>query len=362
MQAEIGMRAGESNPMTSQIDVVIPAFNEATCLEANVRQIVDTLSMCLPKYRLRFILVDDGSIDGTSEAMQRLRTADSRIQVLRFTRNFGKEAALSAGLQVSDAPVVVTMDSDLQHPPQFVKPMVEAWEKGALVVEAVKRARQKEGVISRVSAEGFYTMFERFSGMELRGATDFKLLDRKVVSVYRTLSETRKFYRGLVRWSGFPTVQLEFDVPPRAGGESRWSTWRLFGYAWNNLCSFSSLPLRLIGILGIGAIAVSSILLVITLVRYVLGEAVTGFTTVIFLLVLFSGVQLICLGILGAFVGRMYDELKRRPEFLVYEASGGIEQRFVVHKPSGVASSATQQPDVETKQIIAQSMNEESSP
>jgi dolichol-phosphate mannosyltransferase len=267
------------------------------------------------------ILVDDGSEDGTFEAIRRVIARDARVAALRLTRNFGKEAAIEAGLAYSSGDAVIVMDSDLQHPPELLARFVEEWRRGALVVEGVKRARGEESWASRTYARLFYGLFGAFSRLRIENHTDFKLLDRSIVDLYLRLPERRKFFRGLVPWMGHAAVRVPFDVPRRGAGTSRWPRWRLLHYAWDNICSFSGVPLRVIGVLGTFAIAMALLMLAISIVQYLRGTAATGFTTVIFLIVFLSGIQLIAVGVLGSFVGRIYDELKQRPAFVVAETA-----------------------------------------
>lgn len=308
--------------MHIEIDVVIPVYNEAAGLEPNIEAILQVVKMTPFGARTRLILVDDGSSDTTFGAIRQLQKHHRNIAALRFTRNFGKEAAIEAGLAHSNGDAVIVMDSDLQHPPDMLSRFVEEWRCGALVVEGIKSTRGSESWASRLFARAFYWLFGRFTDLRIDNHTDFKLLDRSIVDLYLRLPERRKFFRGLVPWMGHAAVRIPFDVPDRQTGRSAWSRLRLIRYAWDNICSFSGMPLHLLGLLGIAAISVSLVVFAIAAVQYMLGTAATGFTTVIFLLVFLSGIQLIAFGILGSFVARIYDELKRRPSFLISENPG----------------------------------------
>jgi len=307
--------------MQLEIDIVIPVYNEAEGIEANVGSILRALTAATID-RVRLILVDDGSTDTTFEAIQRLLAQNENVAALRFTRNFGKEAAIEAGLAHSTGDAVIVMDSDLQHPPELLPRFIEEWRRGALVVEGVKRARGTESLGARWSARSFYWIFGRLANLRIDNHTDFKLLDRRIVDLYLRLPERRKFFRGLVPWMGHTVVRIPFDVPDRASGRSGWPRFRLVRYAWDNICSFSGMPLHLLGLLGTAAIVVALAILAITFVQFLRGTAATGFTTVIFLIVFLSGIQLIAFGILGGFVARIYDELKHRPSFLIADARG----------------------------------------
>jgi dolichol-phosphate mannosyltransferase len=301
------------------IDIVIPVYNEALGIEAHIAEILRVIDREPLLAGARLILVDDGSEDATFDAIRRLIAGDARVAALRLTRNFGKEAAIEAGLVSSTGDAVIVMDSDLQHPPELLARFVDEWRRGALIVEGVKRERGEESWTSRTFAQLFYRLFGALSQLRIENHTDFKLLDRRIVDLYLRLPERRKFFRGLVPWMGHAAVRIPFDVPQRGAGASRWPRLRLLHYAWDNICSFSSVPLRIVGLLGTLAISVALILLAISVVQYLRGTAATGFTTVIFLIVFLSGIQLLAVGVLGSFVARIHDELKRRPSFVVAE-------------------------------------------
>jgi dolichol-phosphate mannosyltransferase len=219
--------------MQPDIDIVIPVYNEAVGIEAHVEAILRALVPLREEATIRLILVDDGSGDATFAAIERLARQHDGIAALRFTRNFGKEAAIEAGLAYSEGHAVVVMDSDLQHPPELVLRFVEEWRRGALVVEAVKHSRGREGRLSAYTARLFYWLFGRLTDLRIDNHTDFKLLDRRVVDLYLRLPERGKFFRGLVPWLGYAAVKIPFDVPERGAGRSAWSRFRLLHYAWN---------------------------------------------------------------------------------------------------------------------------------
>jgi len=314
--------------MDFEIDVVIPVYNEAGGIEASVHSILRAIGTVTPSASVRLILIDDGSTDASFEAIQRLVDKHENVAALRFTRNFGKEAAIEAGMMQSAGKAVIVMDSDLQHPPELLPRFIDEWRRGALVVEGVKRERGSESLGAKWSARLFYWIFGRLANLRIDNHTDFKLLDRRIVDLYLRLPERRKFFRGLVPWMGHAAVQIPFDVPDRIAGRSGWPRLQLIRYAWNNICSFSGMPLHLLGLLGTAAIVVALAILAISLVQYLRGTAATGFTTVIFLIVFLSGIQLIAFGILGGFVARVYDELKRRPSFLIADARGFDRERY----------------------------------
>ena len=227
------------------LSVVIPAHNEAAGIAHAVEVIATALSSCGMK--LEIIVVDDGSRDETFECVRNLSRKDPRIKGLRFTRNFGKEAALLAGLRFARGEAVVTIDSDLQHPPALIPRMIEEWRKGAMVVDAVKRSRDTDRMFTRLRAKVFNALLSRLGGINLQHSSDFKLLDRRVVdAIARELPERQRFYRGLADWVGYRHTGLPFDVEARADGQGKWTFWRLMELATTAAVSFTSAPLRIV--------------------------------------------------------------------------------------------------------------------
>lgn len=302
--------------------LVVPVYNEAALVGQSLPRILAAArAAAQPGLAVHLLAVDDGSSDGTRGALGQLKAGDDAIGFIGFTRNFGKEAAIHAGLRQSvdrlAADVVVVIDADLQHPPELMGDMLRHWRAGAPVVEAVKRARGDESLARRLAARVFYGAFTRLSGMALDQDTDFKLLDRGVAQAVLRLDERVRFFRGIVRWLGYPSVRLDFDVADRAGGQTRWGLWSLARYAWRNLTAFSSAPLGLVTGLGAFGLAVGLVLAVKAIIDKVQGQALTGFSTVILLQVIFGSLILLALGIIGNYVARIYDELKQRPHYVV---------------------------------------------
>jgi polyisoprenyl-phosphate glycosyltransferase len=308
--------------------LVIPVFNEDEVVYVNLQAIVAAAAVIEPEYSLRMLIVDDGSTDGTSQELVRFCAGEKRARWIGFTRNFGKEAAIHAGLDHADADAVIVMDSDLQHPPELIPQMLALWKKGLPVVEGWKSGRGKESFASRVFAAAFYALFGYFSGLDLRGQSDFKLLDRSVVEEYRRLSERRRFFRGLVQWMNYPSARLPFVVPPRATGQTSWGRLRLLRYALDNLTSFSALPLQLVSWMGVLTLAVGFVIGGISLYKKWAGIALDGFTTVILMIVFASGMLMISLGIIGHYLARIYEELKLRPHYVLKGTFPGWEERL----------------------------------
>ncbi len=311
-----GATAGTNDATgTEPLSLVIPLYREAAHLDATLPQIVAVLESLGRPWEL--VLVDDGSPDDTWGAIERQCAAHPGIRGLRLSRNFGKEAALAAGLEHARGNPVVLMDGDLQHPPALLPQMLQAWEQGAEVVEAVKVYHGHHP--GRRRANLFYRLFGALTGHDLQGASDFKLMDRRVLEAWRSLGEHNLFFRGMHAWLGFRRVQLPFEVPERAGGHSGWSLWALLKLAITAVTSFSSAPLQLISLAG-GAFALFAVVLGLqTLYEKMSGHALDGFTTVILLLLVIGSVTMLGLGIIGTYIARIYDEVKARPRYIVAE-------------------------------------------
>ncbi len=305
------------------LSVVVPVHNEEPVLPKLFQELQETLDGLRLPYEVVF--VDDGSTDDSWGVITSFSIkGGGSIRGIRFTRNFGKEAAICAGLRASRGDAVVVMDADLQHPPRLIPEMVRAWrELGTPVVEAVKERRQEEDIKRRIGANLFYRLFERTSGIDIRSATDFKLLDRKVVDAYLGLSERLRFFRGLTAWIGFPSTRIPFVPPQRSGGDSQWSLKKLVGFAVNSIISFSSSPLRIVTYLGVLTLTGSFLLGMQTLMVKLKGSAVPGFTTVILVQLILGSVLMIALGLIGEYLARVYEEVKARPLYVVEEWIGG---------------------------------------
>lgn len=300
------------------VSLVIPLYREGAHLADTLGQIVAVLDGLGQPHEL--VLVDDGSPDDTWPAIQRFAAGHPAVRALRLSRNFGKEAALAAGLQQARGNPVVVMDGDLQHPPELLPRMLAAWREGAEVVEAVKQDAGAEGAAHGLRARLFNRVFSTLSGFDLQGASDFKLMDRRVLEAWRQLGERNLFFRGMHAWLGFRRVQLPFVVPPRAGGASGWSLLALLRLATTAVTSFSSAPLQLISMLGFAFAAFALVLGAQTLYQKLTGAAIEGFTTVILLLLVIGSAVMIGLGIIGSYIARIYDEVKARPRFVIAES------------------------------------------
>jgi dolichol-phosphate mannosyltransferase len=304
-----------------ELSVVIPAFNE----EGNIRKIAGILSSLLTAEKIEYelIFIDDGSSDMTWREISLLVNEEPGIKGVRFSRNFGKEGAIFAGLRRAGGKAAVIIDCDLQHPPELILQMYKSWKNdGCEVVEAVKRTRGREGVFYKMFAVMFYRAMKSAQGIDLNRASDFKLLDRKVIDTLLEMPERLTFFRALSSWVGFNRTQIEFDVQKREVGKTKWSFRKLIKFALANLTSFTYIPMQFVTLSGFIFFIFACILGVDTLVNYFMGKSAEGFSTVI-LLILFTGSLIMMgLGILGYYISKIYEEIKFRPRYIITQESG----------------------------------------
>ena len=318
MDSGSGVGDGREEIMTTPaLSVIIPAYNEAECLERSLQRVRAVMPDSGQSFEL--IVVDDGSVDETWQALAACRATMPELKGFRLSRNFGKENALCAGLDAAAGRGVLLLDADMQHPPELIPQMIEAWKNGAEVVEAVKRARGRESFFSRLTAKLFCRLMGNMTDFDLYGASDFKLLDRKAVDAWKSMGERNVFFRGMSAWVGFARVQIPFDVSERAGGSSKWSKRQLFGLALKALTAFSMVPLRVVSMAGLLFLLFAVALGAQTLYQYFSGQAVTGFATVILLLLIVSSLVMLALGVIGEYIARIYEEVKQRPRYIVSE-------------------------------------------
>lgn len=307
----------------SLLSVVLPSYNE----EQNISNTVSVLSGLLEGAGIDYelVFISDGSRDNTYQEIQKAAKENPRIKGAEFSRNFGKEASIFAGLQIALGDAVVVMDCDLQHPPEVILQMWKLWQEGYEVVEGIKSSRGKEGLAHKLSAGLFYRIMSGLIKIDMNASSDFKLLDRKVVDVLTALPERNTFFRALSFWAGFRATSVKYEVQERKFGTSRWSTWSLMKYAIRNVTSFSTFPLQLVTVMGVVSILFSIILAIQTLVRFLTGTAVEGFTTVILLVLIIGGFIMISLGIIGHYIARIYEEVKGRPKFIISKATDNVQ-------------------------------------
>ena len=310
---------GNSPLSTSLISIVIPLYNEGSHLSALLSDLKTALQQTGCPFEL--VLVDDGSPDHTWERIKDEAQTFPSLRAVRLSRNFGKELALCAGLERARGDAVVVMDGDGQHPPSLLPVMVEKWRtSGADIVQAVKTKRGSESLTGKLGALLFYLILNKLSGFELKGASDFKLMNRKVTDTWLAMRERNVFFRGMTAWMGFTTVQIPFEVVARRGGKSGWSYLRRAKLALIGITTFSSFPLHLVTFAGVIFFVFAVGLGIQTLYLKLAGQAFTGFATVILLELIIGSLLMISLGIIGEYLARIYEEVKGRPRYIVMES------------------------------------------
>ena len=297
------------------LSVIIPAYNE----ELSVERAYYTISEILEKARIdnEIIFVDDGSTDTTYEKIKKLADKEKNIYGLHFSRNFGKEAAISAGLASAKGDAVVVIDCDLQHPPEKIVEMYRLWQEGYEIVEGIKKTRGKESKMHSFAARRFYSIISSVVGFDMSNASDFKLLDRKVVDILNRIPERKGFFRAISFWVGYHKTTVEFEVNERLEGESKWSAIGLLKYAVSNISAYSTAPMQIVTVLGVMMLIITAIFSVWALIDKIRGIALEGMTTVIIILIFIGSIMMMSLGIIGYYVARIYDEIKGRPKYIV---------------------------------------------
>ncbi len=310
------------------LSLVIPVFNEAQAVwpfYERVSEVMHGLAQGQHALRFEMLFVDDGSHDETLDRLRELVAHDARVRVVVLSRNFGKEAALSAGLDDARGDAVIPMDVDLQDPPEVIVKMVEQWRAGFLVVLARRSDRSSDGMMKRASAGWFYRVHNRLAEVPLPdNVGDYRLMDRKVVEVIRKLPENRRFMKGVFAWVGFKSAVVEYTRPQREIGSSRFTPWRLWNLALEGITSYSTAPLRIWTYLGTAIALLAVVYAVVIVVRVIfVGVDTPGYASLITATLLLGGLQLIGLGVLGEYIGRTYLESKRRPLYVVDEVLQG---------------------------------------
>lgn len=311
--------------MSELLSVVVPVYNEAAVLPQFYRQVEKVMRAIGSPYELVF--VDDGSVDDTASVLAGLRAGDQSVAVIALSRNFGKEIALSAGLDHARGDAVIIIDADLQDPPDLIDEFVRAWREGYDVVYGQRLDRRGDSRVKVWSARWFYRIINYLSDVEIpRDVGDFRLLSRRAVEALRSLPERRRYMKGLYAWIGFPQKAVPFVRQPRAAGASKWSYWRLWNFALEGITSFSDVPLRVATYLGIATSGLAFLYGAFLLVRTLIwGNPVPGYPSLIIVMLFLGGVQLICLGIIGEYLARTFQEAKARTLYFVkeYHPAGG---------------------------------------
>ena len=305
-----------------ELSIVVPVHNEADNLPLLVERLNAVLASEVASWEL--VCIDDGSRDGTLSVLRLLNARDPRISAISFSRNFGKEIAIAAGLDHARGDVVVIMDADLQHPPETIPVFLAKWREGYLNVYGQRSDRNSESPLKRNFARMFYRLFASFGETQLpEGAGDFRLLDRKVVDALRALPERARFSKGLYAWVGFRSTGVTFDVAEREHGQTKFRFGKLFSFAFDGLSSFSTIPLKIATWAGVVIAIISTFAATFFLLRTLFfGTDLPGFPSLIVSIMFFSGIQLVSLGMIGEYVGRIFAEVKRRPLYLIGERVG----------------------------------------
>lgn len=300
------------------LSIIIPSYNE----EGNIEHTAYVVSNVLENNDIDFeiVFINDGSSDSTWEKMSALALERDNISAVNFSRNFGKESAVFAGLEVAKGDACVLMDCDLQHPPETIVEMYNLWKNNDVdVVEGRKKDRGKENFLYKGFSLLFYKIINKASGLDMAAASDFKLIDRKVVDALNRMPERLTFFRAMSSWVGFKTEKVYFEVAERAEGESKWSVRSLIKYAVNSITSFTSAPLQLVTGIGVITFIISIILGINTLYNKIWGNSAAGFPTVIILQLLTTSIIMFSLGIIGFYISKIYEEIKNRPRYIISE-------------------------------------------
>ena len=307
------------------LSIIIPSYNEEENIKRTATRLREILTEADITYELLFI--SDGSRDNTFGEIEEAAKLDANVKGYEFSRNFGKEAAIFAGLKMAKGNCAVVIDCDLQHPPEIIPEMFRLWKEGYDVVEGVKSDRGDEGNLRKLFVGAFYGVMSKLMKINMNDTSDYKLLDRKVMDVLLELKESNTFFRALSFWTGFKSTSIRYEVQERTAGKSKWNFMSLLKYAVMNTTSFTTAPLQIVTFLGILSIAFAVVMGAQTLVRYFMNDAVEGFTTVILLVLMIGGFIMLSLGIIGHYLARIYDEVKGRPRYIIARETGKEEEK-----------------------------------
>ena len=304
-----------------RVSLVFPIFNESACLPVLWDRISEVMASL--DYDFEVIFIDDGSTDGSFDRLNAIAAADMRVKLLRFSRNFGHQIAITAGIDMTDGDAVIVMDSDLQDPPELIREMLAKFEEGMDVVYAVRRNRLGETWFKKMSATIFYKILNWMSSTPIPSDTgDFRLMSRRVVAALRTMREQDRFVRGMVSWVGFNQCPVYFDRDPRLAGQTHYPFRKMVKFALNGIVSFSTVPLRWASWLGFMLSGAAGVYIILVVGLRVTGHPFPGYASLMIAVLLLGGIQLMTVGILGDYVGRLYMESKKRPLYIVSETVG----------------------------------------
>lgn len=305
------------------ITILIPCYNEQDSLEILYKRLSEMIGT-LSQYNFMLLLVNDGSRDNTLLEMEKMRLQDKKVSVLNLSRNFGKETAMLAGLDYAEGDAVILMDADLQDPPELIPQMIAAWEEGYIDVYAQRRSRAGESWFKKFTSKLYYRILQKMTDIEMQvDVGDFRLLDRQAVEALRSIRERQRYTKGLFSWIGYRKKAITFDRAPRSAGVSKWDYWKLIGLAIDGITSFSVVPLRLGVVLGMFISFIAFMFMGFIVIRtFFYGDPVAGYPSLVSIILFLGGIQLVVLGIIGEYLGRVFAEAKKRPEYLAAEYNG----------------------------------------
>jgi glycosyltransferase involved in cell wall biosynthesis len=319
------------------LSVVAPVYNEQELVESFVARACAAVA----DYTFELVLVNDGSSDSTPALLDRLAAADPRVRVIHLSRNFGHQAALTAGLEHAVGDVVAMIDADLQDPPELIPRMIEQWEHGSDVVYAVRKQREGETAFKLATASWFYKLFDKLAQVDLEpNSGDFRLLDRRALDALLSMTERSRFLRGMTVWVGFTQTAVPYERDARAAGETKYTLRKMLRFSLDAIASFSHLPLQLATYAGLLSASVAFVAIPIVIALHFTGSYLPGFSTITIAILLLGGIQLIALGVIGEYVGRIYDEVKHRPLYIVREERNRPAQPNVPVVPARAGLSA----------------------
>jgi len=327
----------ETSPRTpSLLSIVAPVFNEQELIQEFVARVLAAVA----RHPLELVLVNDGSSDRTAELLDRIAAADPRVRVIHLSRNFGHQAALTAGLEHARGDVVAMIDADLQDPPELIGEMIDAWADGADVVYAVRRHRDGETAFKLATASWFYRLFDKLAQVELEpNSGDFRLLDRRALDALLAMTERSRFLRGMTVWVGFRQTAISYERDARQAGETKYTLRRMLRFSLDAITSFSHLPLQLATYAGIFSAGLAFIAIPVVILLRIFGSYLPGFGSITIAILLLGGIQLIALGVIGEYVGRIYDEVKHRPLYIVADERNSPSEAVSVTGIAGPAHS-----------------------
>lgn len=316
-----------------KLSIIIPMYNEEEALPYLYKRLVE-LAKRIDKYQLEFLFVNDGSKDNSLKIVKEYRKKDSRVQYLNLSRNFGKEVAMGAAFDYVTGDVVAIIDADLQDPPELIVGMLKSYEQGYDDVYAKRRNRKGETWLKKFTSKAFYRVLESVSNVPIQKDTgDFRLLSRRAIEALKAFPEKQRYTKGMFSLIGFKKKEIEYDRDPRVAGSTKWNYFKLMDLAIEGITSFTTAPLRIATIIGVLSAIGSFIYMIFTIVKTVVyGVDVPGYASLICILLMLGGIQLICLGLIGEYIGRIFIEVKGRPLYFVDEYSGNIEENQDIHK------------------------------